>query len=252
VDNGDVKEIATDVGVTNLIVSDCIFSHCGGNTSKSDWSTGFCVENGYIGNAIVSNCIFEYCWESGFHVERRMTAGSFIVSDCISNNNGQKDSYLDGYNHKTYGYNAFYGAGFHVGTNMKLDNCYAKDNYRSGFHVSAMHNTTYYRYVDNLTISYCNVENCVNGTGLELRYIDNSTINNCSIDGCIENFEYGIDLLNASDVVVSDCILRNVNRGIQLMNTDNITLLNNYISDNDGSGIYNIPSDSNITIIVNG
>ncbi len=140
---------------TNIRVLNCRAVRCGYGVaagSRSEWITGFDFHEWQdLVNCEVVNCIAEDNWESGFHLEpgaRYDDAGGTIgprtvskevhFRDCISSNNGQRNTYAG----------HFFMSGYYLSRNTTLTNCTSFNNRNAGFYVHGGQNSSFIRCTD--------------------------------------------------------------------------------------------------------
>ena len=149
-DYNDGVERAT----TNIRFLDCRAVRCGfgvsgdpgvtvsaTNQSRSEWITGFDLQEWQdLVNLEVVNCVAEDNWESGFHLEPgaryddngneigpRTVSQNISIRNCVSSNNGQRNTYLD----------HFFMSGYYLSRDTHLVDCRSFNNRNCGYYVHA-------------------------------------------------------------------------------------------------------------------
>jgi hypothetical protein len=143
--NDGVCRATTNIRFVNCRAVGCGYGRVGdpgvvaGNQSRSEWITGFDFHEWQdLINCVVINCIASDNWESGFHLEPgaryddaggdigpRTVSRNIIFRDCISSNNGQRNTY-DGH---------FFMSGYYLSRDTHLENCLSQNNRNAGFYV---------------------------------------------------------------------------------------------------------------------
>ncbi len=112
--------VAGDPGITAPVTST--------NQSRSEWITGFDLHEWQdLINCEVVNCVAEDNWESGFHLEPgarydedtgrdigpRTVSRNVVFRNCVSSNNGQRNTYKD----------HFFMSGYYLSRDTHLYDC---------------------------------------------------------------------------------------------------------------------------------
>ncbi|ACL17649.1 PKD domain containing protein [Methanosphaerula palustris E1-9c] len=124
----------------NIRFINCQATRCGfGAESRDTDITGFDLqEENDVYDIQLIGCIADDNWESGFHFEPGedetppTVKQGIVIRDCISRNNGQRNTL-------TYPYHTFM-SGFFVSRNAVLTNCKAINNRNAGFFVQGGRN----------------------------------------------------------------------------------------------------------------
>ncbi|MEN6343128.1 MAG: PKD domain-containing protein [Methanospirillum sp.] len=111
------------------------------NQSRSEWITGFDLQEWQdLVNLEVVNCVAEDNWESGFHLEPgaryddngneigpRTVTRNVSIRNCVSSNNGQRNTYRD----------HFFMSGYYLSRDTHLEDCQSFNNRNCGYYVHA-------------------------------------------------------------------------------------------------------------------
>ncbi|ACL16855.1 right-handed parallel beta-helix repeat-containing protein [Methanosphaerula palustris] len=124
--NGDGSPKTTK----NLRYIDCSAIRCGNANSSATWTTGFDFHesNDLLGLQVI-RCLAEDNWESGFHFEPggqvtpRTQSADIVMQDCISRDNGQRNTLPD----------SFFKSGYFIHRTAVLTNCTSINNQNCGF-----------------------------------------------------------------------------------------------------------------------
>ncbi len=127
----------------NIRFINCQATRCGfGEESRDTDITGFDLqEENDVYDIQLIGCIADDNWESGFHFEPGedetppTVKQGIVIRDCISRNNGQRNTL-------TYPYHTFM-AGFFVHRNAVLTNCRAINNRNAGYFVQGGRNIVF-------------------------------------------------------------------------------------------------------------
>ena len=125
--------VAGDPGVPATVTST--------NQSRSEWITGFDLHEWQdLVNCEVINCVASDNWESGFHLEPGARYGSngknigprtvsqnIVFRNCVSTNNGQRNTYAD----------HFFMSGYYLSRDTRLEDCLSFNNRNCGYYVHA-------------------------------------------------------------------------------------------------------------------
>ncbi len=148
-----VSRATTNIRFVNCRAVRCGFGRVGdpgvvaGNQSRSEWITGFDFHEWQdLINCEVVNCVASDNWESGFHLEPGARYGSngenigprtvsknVRFRDCISSDNGQRNTYAS----------HFFMSGYYLSRNTHLTNCQSFNNRNSGFYVHSGTNSSF-------------------------------------------------------------------------------------------------------------
>ncbi|NLX48744.1 MAG: PKD domain-containing protein [Methanospirillum sp.] len=129
--------VAGDPGITDPTITST-------NQSKSEWITGFDLHEWQdLVNCEVVNCVATDNWESGFHLEPgarysnppgpRTISKNIVFRNCISSNNGQRNTYAD----------HFFMSGYYLSRDTHLQDCVSFNNRNCGYYVHGGANTSF-------------------------------------------------------------------------------------------------------------
>jgi hypothetical protein len=153
--NDGVERATTNIRFLNCRAVGCGYGVCGDpgitdptvtstNQSRSEWITGFDFHEWQdLINCEVVNCVASDNWESGFHLEPgaryddeggdigpRTVSKGIVFRDCVSSNNGQRNTYAS----------HFFMAGYYLSRNTTMTNCDSINNRNAGFYVHSGEN----------------------------------------------------------------------------------------------------------------
>lgn len=150
----------------NLRYIDCAAIRCGNANTSAVWTTGFDFHesNDLIGLKVI-RCLAEDNWESGFHFEPggqvtpRTQSEDIVMEDCISKDNGQRNTREE----------SFFKSGYFVHRTAILTNCTSINNQNCGFWTWGG---------DAVTFNNCTDDGSANGFSVG-RSSEEITYNNC-------------------------------------------------------------------------
>jgi PKD repeat protein len=148
--------------ITNVRLLECRATGCGygvygdpgiaapvtqANQSRSEWITGFDLHEWQdLVNCEVVNCVADNNWESGFHLEPgarygdngenigpRTVSQNIVFRNCVSANNGQRNTYSD----------HFFMSGYYLSRDTHLEDCVSFNNRNCGYYVHGGANSSF-------------------------------------------------------------------------------------------------------------
>ncbi len=149
---------------------DCRAIRCG-NAEGHTWATGFDFHeaNDLVG-LTVERCYAADNWESGFHFEPNSRQEQITLIDCVSEENGWRNTNLGNWTVKPSIGAHFYMAGYTVAKGTRLVNCRSVHNRNYGFYEEQNGNTVF--------------ENCIDiGSGYGFKICKDA--NNVAITDCV-------------------------------------------------------------------
>jgi len=179
------------------------------NESRSEWITGFDFHEWQdLLNLTVLNCVAEDNWESGFHLEpgarysadggnigNRTISENIVFRNCISQNNGQRN---------TYG-GHFFMSGYYLSRDTHLYDCISINNRNAGFYVHSG---------DSSSFDHCTDVGSTYGWKVCKASSNIDIVNNCA---STNNLRWALWLSFSRDITVSQFQHYNVrgDRGYQ-------------------------------------
>ncbi len=134
--------VAGDPGITDPTITST-------TQSRSEWIHGFDLHEWQdLINLEVVNCVASDNWESGFHLEPgvrygdngenigpRTVSKSIFFRNCVSSNNGQRNTYAG----------HFFMSGYYLSRDTHLENCQSFNNRNCGYYVHGGDDQLLYR-----------------------------------------------------------------------------------------------------------
>jgi hypothetical protein len=120
--------------IKNIRFIDCSATLCG-DADGHPWATGFDFhEANDLVDCQVIRCVADNNWESGFHFEPGNLQQNVVMTDCLSTNNGQRNTNDGDFTVQPPVPAHFYMAGYTVAMGTTLNNCRSINNRNYGFY----------------------------------------------------------------------------------------------------------------------
>jgi hypothetical protein len=120
--------------IKNIRFIDCSATLCG-DADGHPWATGFDFhETNDLVDCQVIRCVANNNWESGFHFEPGDNQQNIVLTDCLSTNNGQRNTNEGDFTVQPPVAAHFYMAGYTIAMGTTLNNCRSINNRNYGFY----------------------------------------------------------------------------------------------------------------------